>query len=68
MLTALFLFATVLACSRDRGPDPRNGHGIDGHGNEFHCSGGPVPIGGLTYATTDPEGRGTCIRPPIPNP
>jgi hypothetical protein len=62
----------------------RSGAGIDGSGHVFYCGSGPVgPInsdgmvvlsdnsvveGGHSYATTEPGGRGVCIRPPTPSP
>jgi hypothetical protein len=30
------------------------------------CSGGPAPDFGVTFETTDPNGRFTCIKPPSP--
>jgi hypothetical protein len=84
ILMTLVLLVTVLACSRGKQLDPINGYGIDGSGHEFVCGGGPVGAvqsdgtvvlsdgsvveGGHSYATTEPGGRGTCIRPPTPSP
>ena len=84
IVMTLFLLATILACSKEREPRPEWGYGIDGSGHDFYCGGGPVgPInsdgmvvlsdgslveGGHSYATTEPGGRGVCIRPPSPSP
>ena len=71
ILMALAFAATILAC-QPAGGGAAEGHGFytDASGNphEFFCSGGPVPEGGLTYATTDPQGSPRCIRPPSPSP
>lgn len=85
ILVALFLLATILACSKEREPRPEWGYGIDGSGRNFYCGSGPVgemQSDGLhvklsdnslvevghSYATTEPGGKGVCIRPPTPSP